>query len=89
LVGVNRVLTSIESACIETNSTSILADGNRLRTNPICVLNIHIIQLEVVFVDPQRPTGVIGNRAAGGNTSLDSDLVRFIASRIVGVTINL
>ena len=82
---------SIESARIEANLTSILADGNRLRTNPEseCVLDIHIVQLEVVFVDPQCPTGIVGASDGGGNTSLDCDLVRFIGGRVVGVAINL
>jgi hypothetical protein len=88
-VGVNRVLVSIESARIEANPTSILADGNRLSTNPECVLDIHIVQLEVVFMDPQCPTGIIGTSGSGGNTSLDCDLVRFIIGRVAGVAINL
>jgi len=88
-VGVNRVLMSIESARIEANPTSILADGNRLSANPECVLDIHIVQLEVVFMDPQCPAGIIGASDSGGNTSLDCDLVRFISGRVVGVAINL
>lgn len=88
-VGVNRVLVSIESACIEANPTSILADSNCLSTNSECVLDIHIVQLEVVFMDPQCPTGIIGASGSGGNTSLDCDLVRFISGPVVGVAINL
>jgi len=88
-VGVNRVLMSIESARIEANPTTILADGNRLSTNPECVFDIHIVQLEVVFVDPQCPTGIIGASGSGRNTSPDCDPVRFIGGRVVGVAINL
>lgn len=80
---------SIESTRVEANPTSILTDGNRLSTDPKCVLDIHIVQLEVVFVDPQCPTRIIGASGSGRNTSLDCDLVRFIGGRVIGVAIDL
>ena len=88
-VDVNRVLMSIESAGIETNPISELADGNRLSTNSECVFDIYIVHLEVVFVDPQRPARVIGSGGSGGKTSLDCDLVQCISGRVVGASINL
>ena len=59
LVRIQSILVSVESASIQPDFASILADSDRLRPGTKCVLHVYVVHPKVVFVDTKRATGVV------------------------------
>jgi len=53
------VLGSIESASIQTDFASVLAEGDRRWPWTKGVLHVYVVQREIVFVDTKRATGFV------------------------------
>lgn len=75
LVHEDGVLIPIESAGVEADFLSVLADGDSLTSLAIGVLYIDVVELEVVFVHPQSTTGIVRPSLTSRNASLDGNLV--------------
>lgn len=78
LIRIQRVLISKEPTRIQSNPSPVLADRNRLRAHTEGVLDVHVIHLEIVFVDAQSAAGIVRASRASWHPSLNGDLVVYI-----------
>lgn len=72
---VESILIAIKTARIKASTVPVLTKSKSLRTRTIRILDVHIIHLEIVFVNTQCGTGVVRPCLTGWDTRLNSDLV--------------
>jgi hypothetical protein len=68
-------LVSVESTAVRTGAAPVVAVRDRLRTLPIRILNINIVQRRVVPVNAQRPRCIVGAGRTSSSRCSDYDLV--------------
>ncbi len=89
LICVESILIPVKSAGIQANATAILADGYSLGADTEGILHVNVVQLEVILVNANSTTCIIGSSLASWNTSLDSNLITFVCCCVGCVAINL
>jgi len=88
-VCIKSVLVPVKATSIESDSTSVLADGNSLRSNTKSIFYVDIVHSEVIFMHSKSTTRIIRACLSGVNPSLKIRLIIFIICSVSRVTIDL